>query len=148
MAGGVRRHGGGILGLRKLLTEHGEAIEYDVLCVGRDIADLGTCCLSWRHLWVIVHQSPVSSALRREVAGLTNGMSAVDAILADVANSERLSIWQRSGAKGRKPTLIDVFTPEDRHPFGQGVPAEEMDRRLGWRRTAHGIVRESVRSDG
>jgi hypothetical protein len=54
MAGGVRDHSGGIAGLRGVLAEHSEAVEYDLLRLGRHIDDLGTPGLSWRDLWVIV----------------------------------------------------------------------------------------------
>lgn len=141
MAERVWNRTGGILGLRQLLREYGEAIEYDVLCVGRDIDDLGSRRLSWRHLWVIVRQSPASSALNRAASGMANGLSVTDAVLADIANTGRLSLWQRGGSKGRKPDLIDVVSSAKLRPFGEGVSVDEMDRRLGWRRTSRGFER-------
>lgn len=103
MAGGVEHQPGGILGLCRLLREHGEAVEYDLLVLGLRRVDLGTRRLSWRDLWVIVRQSPRTSALARAIHGVAVTWSQDTYLLADLFDAIQAGNWQRGRGKGGRP---------------------------------------------
>lgn len=103
MAIGVEHQPGGILGLCRLLSEHGEAIEYDLITLGLRIESLGTPRLSWRDLWVIVRQAPRTSALARSIHGSRAAWSQDTYILADLFDAIQGGNWQRGGGKGSRP---------------------------------------------
>lgn len=135
MAGGVWHHGGGIAGLARLLSEHGEAIEYDLIRLGLRLDWLGTQCFSWRDLWVIVRQCGPDTALwraddcRREQTVTTD-------LLRSVEFSLRVLAWQntKDGATGRnapQPVLFDWEKTRDEYA-GDVMPLDELKARLGW----------------
>lgn len=110
MAGGVGNQRGGIASLCLLLEEHSEAIQYDLLVMGRRLEQLGTPALSWWDLLVIVKHSGPSSALARalqpDLAAWASGMVAAD-LLAVVADLLAAANWQRQGKKSApKPKRI------------------------------------------
>lgn len=64
MGGHRAVHGGGIRGLHRLLTEHGEALEADLAqYYGIDLRDLFRGSLTWRRLGVLIRGLPVDSRL-------------------------------------------------------------------------------------
>lgn len=70
----AERHGaGGITGLRRLLEEHAEAIEWDIphYWPGRSIKELYRGEMSWRELRVFLRYLPPDSATARSVRGST-----------------------------------------------------------------------------
>lgn len=142
MDGRVGCQRGGILGLVHCLTEHGEAIERDLLVAGLRLGDLGTDRLTWRELLVLVRWSPPGSALARSVSGTSTPTA-----------SEQLGLWtvQRLGellaAWGvRPPPLALASTGTDDEPVAadtadhwgvEAVPINVMNTRLGPRFTEH-----------
>jgi len=69
VAGAVRREAGGILGLAHLLTEHGEALEWDIAHYwpGRSILELYRGEMSWRELRVFLRYLPPESKTARAI---------------------------------------------------------------------------------
>ncbi|AYN56831.1 tail assembly chaperone [Arthrobacter phage Andrew] len=124
---------GGIAGLCLLLEEHSEAIEYDLLVMGRRLDDLGTPALSWRDLLVIVKHSGPSSALVRavqpELSAWANGTVLAD-LVALVADLLAAGNWQRQGKKSApKPKRIKRpgAKNDDKH-FGRApIPVKDFD---------------------
>lgn len=47
---------GGIYGLLDLVDEHQEAIEFELLVIGRHLDELSSAALSWRDLFVLVRR--------------------------------------------------------------------------------------------
>lgn len=73
MAEAVRAGAGGIAGLRRLLEEHGEAVEWDLARYwpGRSLLELYRGEMSWRELRVFLRYLPQDSATARAVRGST-----------------------------------------------------------------------------
>ena len=131
MAGGVEHQPGGILGLLRLLTEHEEAVEYDLITLGLRLDDLGTQRLSWRDLWVIVRQSPRGSALARSIHGQRAAWAQETYLLADIFDVLAAANWQRGGGKGPKPKPFPRPKRDDDATvkrFGSApLPVDEFD---------------------
>lgn len=133
MGQGFRNRSGGIRGLFRLLEEHGEAIEYDLIALGLRLDWLGTEALTWRDLCVIVKQSPIGSALARSYRG--HSWTVGDIIALRSLDALRGLSWQTGGGKGPRPKPLpgpekqagDVTTGA-----GRGITVEEANRRLGW----------------
>lgn len=72
MVGSLRDRAGGILGLCRLLDEHGEALEFDIprFWPGRRLDDLDTGDMTWCELRTFVRRVPHDSAYGREVLGV------------------------------------------------------------------------------
>lgn len=94
---GVERDAGGILGLCRLLDEHGEAIEYDLIKLGLRLEWLGTEALSWRDLLVIVRGRDRDSRLSFALDGEAILWSQTDYLLAAVIDVLQEANWQRAG---------------------------------------------------
>ncbi|HEY9370455.1 hypothetical protein [Streptomyces sp.] len=64
---------GGIAGLRRFLTEYGEAVEWDMARYwpGRSLLELYRGQMSWRELRVFLRYLPTESATARAVRGTT-----------------------------------------------------------------------------
>lgn len=73
MAATFRGRAGGIAGLRRFLTEYGEAVEWDMARYwpGRSLLELYRGTLSWRELRVFLRYLPTDSATARAVRGST-----------------------------------------------------------------------------
>lgn len=115
MAGGVDGRPGGIAGVCAELTEHGEAIEYDLLVIGRSLEDLGTDRLSWRDLWIVLTQAPRTSAYARSRLGEAALWGLAEHLIASVLDAVNAGNWQR-GNQGRQ-----VPTPRPRPVSRPGV---------------------------
>lgn len=144
MEGRVWCVAGGIRGLDRLLREHGESIEYDLLCHGRDLDDLGTERLSWRHLKVIVSQQPRTSALARATHGGDVEWGLTEQLLAATVNELRWLHWAKTKnagkASNREPEPIGPpWWAEARKKksvsmrVGEAMSTEEFDRRYAER---------------
>ena len=95
---------GGIRGLRQLIAEYPEAIEYDLITHGLSLDDLGSERLSWRDLKVIVTRMPPNrSALQQELGPQDAAWTLTNHLLAEVVDSLRLLLWAktRDGHKNR-----------------------------------------------
>lgn len=104
MEGRVIGEPGGIASLVRLLDEHGEAVEYDLITLGLRLEWRGTPRLSWRDLLVIVQQSPRTSAPSREVNGAVAAWSVTDYLLADIYDVLANANWQRANAGKKSPS--------------------------------------------
>lgn len=107
MAGSVGHPVGGILSLLELIDAHGEALEFDLIGLGLRLRDAGSRRFSWRDLWVVVRQSPTTSALARAVHGERVLWSAETHLLAHVADLLAAGNWQRAGRRNaQKPKPV------------------------------------------
>lgn len=134
MAGGVEDQPGGIFGLCRLLGEHGEAVEYDLLIAGYRLDWLGSDRLDWRDLLVFVKHSPRTSALARTLLGEAAGWGVEAHLLATAVDALAAGNWQRSGKKGA-PRPKPVPRPRANTPLlVKGTPRslDELDARLGY----------------
>lgn len=142
MAGGVEHQPGGILGLLRILNEHGEAVEYDLIRLGLRLDQLGTKRLSWRDLWVIVRQSGRDSALARSLHGERVGWTQETWLLADIFDVLQAANWQRNLGKGPKPKPFPrpvKANDSTTKTFGSApLPIDELDNWLRARTTEQG----------
>ena len=130
MGRGIEYRVGGILGLCCLLDEHSEAIEYDLLTLGRRLDDLGTPDLSWRDLYVITRHLPATSALRRAAGNGEEPWTVTDYLLALVVDALNGANWQRAGKKGAaKPVAIPRpgEAPKGERWGADPIPLSEFD---------------------
>lgn len=131
MGEGLRNRPGGIRGLLRLLKEHGEAVEYDLICLGLRLDWLGTEALTWRDLYVIVKHSPTTSAVATALRG--HNWSVGDYIALASLDVLRALSWQTGGGKGPKPKpLPRPDRSKDTVGAGRGITVEEANRKLGW----------------
>lgn len=139
MVGRVGSDTGGIQGLVELLDEHGEAVEYDLIALGLRLRDLGTERLTWRDLFVIVRQSPRTTALNRERLGEAADWSLTEHLLAGVFDLLAGANWQRSGDKHapRPKPIARPGSKSEGTSLGSGaIPASEFDAWWGAPSTA------------
>lgn len=138
MGRGVRRHLGGIGGLLRLLREHGEAVEYDLITLGLRLDCLGSEALTWRDLLVIVRQSSGrrESALHRALNPAHQHTVEVEMLRA-VEYRLHWLVWAKTedGAKRRNPPEPIRFSwePRPRNEYtGDTMTVAEWDEYLGW----------------
>lgn len=133
----VLRHGrrrGGILGLYRLLIEHGEAVEADLSLRGVRLSELGRT-LSWRYLSSLVRNLPRDSATLCSIEGPASTVNISDHLLAGAVFQLQNLVWQGGGGKGIKPRPIDLSAkPRNRSTLSD----LEMARRLKALRTRKG----------
>lgn len=126
---------GGILGLVRLLDEHGEAVEYDLITLGLRLEWLGSPVLSWRDLVVIIRESPRTSALSRSIHGEAAAWGPLEHLAAAQLDALNGGNWQRGGGKGPKPkpTKRPGADRADTQHYGSApLPVDEMADWLGW----------------
>jgi hypothetical protein len=100
-----RAHLGGIRGLHRLLTEHGEAIESDLhRFYGRDLRDLTTGRLTWRQLKVLLAGLPADAATRRSIGGPEEDWHLEHHLLALIIDGLREANWQRANQFSKHPS--------------------------------------------
>lgn len=98
---------GGILGLCRLLSEHGEAIEADLQrYYGTDLRDLFRpgSGLTWRRLRALVANLPPDSALARTMVGPDSVWTLETQLLAAVHDRLSEANWQRGNAGAKSPS--------------------------------------------
>lgn len=101
------RPAGGIAGLCRLLSEHGEAIESDLQrYYGTDIRDIYRpgSGLTWRRVRALIAHLPADSALARSMAGEDSGWTLETHLLAAVHDRLAEANWQRGNAGSKSPT--------------------------------------------
>jgi hypothetical protein len=103
---------GKILGLLNILRDHGEAVEYELLRVGKRLDDIGTEALSWHELWIVAINAPPKSPLHISIAGDAAFWSIETYIFASILDALNNANWQRGGGKGMRPT--PVKRPQDK----------------------------------
>lgn len=119
---GVVGDAGGILSLCRLLDEHGEAIEYDLIQFGLRLEWLGTPALSWRDLLVIVRGRGPQSRLSFAMDGEQVLWTQTDYLLAAVIDVLQEANWQRAG----KPNA-----PRPKRVARPGVKDDEGTKKYG-----------------
>lgn len=98
---------GGILGLCRLLTEYGEAIEADLQrYYGTDLRDLFKpgSGLTWRRLRALITGLPADSALGRAMVGPDSVWTLETQLLAAVHDRLSEANWQRGNAGAKTPS--------------------------------------------
>lgn len=98
---------GGILGLCRLLSEYGEAIEADLQrYYGTDLRDLfrPDSGLTWRRLRALVVNLPADSAFGRTMAGPDSAWTLETQLLAAVHDRLSEANWQRGNAGSKTPS--------------------------------------------
>lgn len=100
MGRGVGSRAGGTLGLLELVAEHREAIDYDLLCLGLDLNDLGTRRLDWCRLKAVLRWLPHDSAFGRSLRGEDAEWGLAEHLLAGIHDLLAAGNWQRAGKKG------------------------------------------------
>jgi hypothetical protein len=145
VAGSVRHRRGGIASLRGVLREHSEAVEYDLLRLGRHVDDLGTPALSWRDLWVIVSHAQPDTATFKALNPDWQHTLEVE-FLRSIEYTNRWAQWaQTADATGdtpkpskKKPRNVPVPVPLPWDPVVKEEPKltavsiAEMNKFLGW----------------
>lgn len=129
MGRGVGRHRGGIASLVELLSEHGEAIEFDLLSMGLRLSDLGSRLLTWRDLRVIVGNLSRGSALSRAINGDGDHWGIAEHLLASIADTLSLLGWAAGLFRGPKPRPYQRPGVDDgSSSFGSGaIPISDFD---------------------
>lgn len=122
MGRGVQGVAGGIGGLHRLLTEHGGAVERDLLCAGLRRDDLGTERLTWRDLLVFVRYSPPESALARvqKVADPDSWVTADVQLLREIEHGVRVLAWMQTDDGHKRPEL--------QRNYPERIPLTEAER--------------------
>lgn len=143
MEGRVGCVAGGIRGLDRLLSEHGESIEYDLICLGLRLHDLGTEALSWRDLRIILSQQPHTSAFARATHGDDAEWGLSEQLLAAAVNELRWLHWAQTKGAGkasnRAPEPIgpswwaNARKKKTAMRVGDAMTTEEFDRRYAER---------------
>lgn len=120
-----------------LVTEHGEALTYDLLTVGMRLRDLGTDALTWEELLAVVRQQPQDSALGRAVHGADVAWGLPEQLLAAIADTLAMQFWaDHNRRKAHKPKPIERpgVTETETAVFGNADSAmtiEDFDLWLG-----------------
>ena len=124
---------GGILSLRSLIDEHGEAFEFDLIRLGVRLRDAPSPELNWRDLWVIANRSGRDTELYRELHPEDDTTwSVTDYLLALVADNTAFRLYQAAGGKGKKPKPVPRPGNEDRKVVKYDtLPVDEMRDWLG-----------------
>ncbi len=104
---------GGILGLARLLREHGEAIEADLArFYGVDLRDLWRGRLTWRRLLALIRGLPADSALARAQAGPDAAWGLTEHLLARLVDEIAWLTWLtanrdlKPGKRSRMPEPV------------------------------------------
>ena len=140
MEAGLRCRRGGIRGLLELIRQHREAIQYDLICLGLRLDDLGSERLTWADLWAIVRHSPASSALARSIDPEAALWGQSEHLLAAIFDALRVANWQRGEARRSdypKPLPRPGVGPEAQQIGSGGLAMDEMAQKLGWTEEAH-----------
>lgn len=130
MAEGLDREAGGIFGLLDLVDEHREAIEYELLLIGRHLDELGTPALSWRDLFVLVRrwQKTPGNAFAAAMHGseVPAWSEQVLAIIVDLLNG--IAFILRKGKGSRPKRLTRWWEKRKQQKFGrEPIPLSKFD---------------------
>lgn len=140
MVGCVWGFDGGIGSLRGVLRDHSEAVEYDLLRLGKHIDDLGTPALSWRDLWVLVTCAQPDTATFKALNPEWQHTLELE-FLRSIEYTNRWNQWaQTADAAKKRPTDVPKPAPlpwDDPKPRGDdakptAVSIDEMNAFLGW----------------
>lgn len=110
-----------------MLDRHQEAIEFDLISLGVRLSDLGGV-LSWRDLYVVVRNLPMSSALARSMSGAEAQWGVTEYLLAQVVDALNGANWQRGGGKGQKPKPTPRPGAKAKVLGSKPIPMSEFDQ--------------------
>lgn len=132
MAERVCDQSGGILGLLRLVEEHSEAIEFDLIRMGLRVRHVGSSDFNWRDFLVVVKRLGRDSETYRELHPDDDTSWMVsDYLLATIADITHMRLWQAGGGKGKKPKPIPR-PGEVKRRKGDSMSVEEAKAWLGW----------------
>ena len=126
---------GGILGLLELVTEHREAVEFELLTAGFGIADIGTMNLSWVEFRTLARrwQARPHNAVAEAIAGHTLWTVGEQllAMVLDAVNLQSYVIQRVNGNRSaRRPKPLP--RPWDEKPVSYDKGALPLDQIDGW----------------
>lgn len=139
MGRGVEGQPGGILHLVSLAEEYEDALEFDLLERGKDIRDLGTPRLTWRHFKVYVlglAQDPKSLFARAYNPDVIWTLEAL--LQAEVIDTLHDLRWMKTkdGSKNRnRPKPLKrpgVEVREDEEVVGDAMEMDDLKALIGW----------------
>lgn len=123
---------GGTLSLARLIREHGEAIEFDLIRMGLRLRDVGSSGFNWRDLYIVVKHLDRETETYRELhPDDDTSWTVSDYLLAVIADTTHMRLWQAGGGKGKKPKPIPR-PGEVKHRRGDSMSMEEAKAWLGW----------------
>ncbi|PRB14463.1 hypothetical protein [Microbacterium sp. MYb62] len=130
MARRVVDRAGGIFGLLDLVDEHQEAIEFELLVIGRRLAELSTAALSWRDLFVLVRrwQKTPGNAFAAVMHGgeVPSWSEQVLAVIVDMLNG--IAFILRKGKGSRPKRLQRWWEKRKQQKFGrEPIPLSKFD---------------------
>ena len=130
MARRVVDRAGGIFGLLDLVDEHREAIEYELLVIGRRLDELSTAALSWRDLFVLVRrwQMTPGNAFAASVHGaeVPAWSEQVLAVIVDMLNG--IAFILKRGKGSRPKRLQRWWEKRKQQKFGrEPIPLSQFD---------------------
>lgn len=138
MEGGVVGDAGGIATLRELIAQHPEAVEYDLIRLGRRLRDVPSLEFDWRDLFVLVTQAQQGTATFSAFVPDWQHTHDVE-LLRSVDYYTRVGVWfqTRDGQRGRnRPEPYKLPwdpEPERDTAFDADIlPRHELDRIIGW----------------
>jgi len=135
VATGFRRADGGILGLLELVTEHREAVEYELLVRGYGLGDVGTLNLSWAEFRVLVRRwmGEPHNALAEAMAGYSiwSVGEQLQALILDAINLQTFVVQRVNGNRGAKRPK-PLPRPWDEKPTTYGAGALPIDQVDAW----------------
>lgn len=117
---------GGILGLCELISQHREAITYDLLTAGWHLWQVGTPVMSWTEFGVWFRFLPPMSQTFQAIRG--SQWSPEMHRLTDVLEVLLAANWQRGGGKGPKPKPMP--RPGSKQKFGTATSLDVVRDRL------------------
>lgn len=121
MAEGLEGEAGGIYGLLDLVDEHQEAIEFELLVIGRHLDELGTAALSWRDMYVLVRrwQMTPGNAFAASMHGgeVPSWTEQVLAVVVDLLNG--IAFILKRGKGSRPKRLLRWWEKRKQQRFGR-----------------------------
>lgn len=130
MAEGFLPEAGGIDGLLALIDEHEEAIEFELLNIGRHLDELGTPALSWRDLYVLARrwQMLPGNAFAADVHG-HEVPSWTEQVLAVIVDALQGIAFILKRGKGQRPKrFVRWWEKRKQQKFGADpIPIAEFD---------------------
>lgn len=132
MAEGLHGQAGGIVGLLELIDEHQEAVEFELLLIGRHLDELGTPALSWRDFLVLVRrwQKMPGNALAAAVHGVEvpSWGEQVMATMVDLLQAIAWKLPRPKRAAGKPKRFARWWEKRKQQKFGRDpIPMSTFD---------------------
>lgn len=132
MAEGLDGEAGGIAGLLELVDEHQEAIEFELLLIGRHLDELGTPSLSWRDLYVLVRrwQKTPGNAFAASMHGseVPSWSEQVLALMVDLQQAIAWKLPRPKSSAGKPKRFARWWEKRKQQKFGRGpIPLSQFN---------------------